>query len=92
MAITKKLIHDLVTFTNNYIDNPNIVIGISCYSNRYVVSRIEVWSLKYSYINKHIGSISCHIHNEKEFIKYKQNVLEKLPKLLEQLNNKINDM
>ena len=82
--ITKELIHNVVTFCNNYIDNNNIIINIGKYPNRLNVS-FNIWTVSEIYINDLIGFIKGSIYNEKDFIEFKQQVLEKLPKLLEQL-------
>lgn len=83
--ITKKLMHNIITFCNNYINNDNIVISITKFAN-YLNVDFNVWALdKYKYIDKCIGSIGKSIHNEEEFIKFKQTILEELPKLLERL-------
>lgn len=82
--ITKKLMHDIITFCNNYIDNKNIVIHISKYPN-FLGIDFNIWILVENHMDKYIGGVSGNIHNEKEFIEFKQIILEKLPKLLEQL-------
>lgn len=82
---TKKLMHDIITFCNNYVDNDNIVISVDKYPN-FIVIDFGVWKLSNEKrIDIFIGRIDKSIHNEEEFIKYKQQVLEELPKLLELL-------
>lgn len=77
--------HDIITFCNNYINNDNIVIAIIKYPTFISVS-FDIWTLSDKrYINKHIGNTTRNIHNKEEFIKFKQKILEELPKLLEQL-------
>lgn len=83
--ITKKLIHDIITFCNNYIDNKNIIFKIAKFPG-YIYVSIDVCELYANDIIKHsIGRIYHIITTEKGFIQYKQKVLEELPKLLEQL-------
>lgn len=83
--ITKKLMHDIITFCNNYIDNDNIVINITKYPT-FLSIDFAIWTLlDKKYIDKHIKNITRNIHNEKEFIEFKQMILEELPELLEQL-------
>ncbi len=86
--ITKKLMHDIITFCNNYINNDNIVITIGKYAT-YSYIDIGVWTLdKNKYIDKYIGGISTHIHNEEELNKFKETIEDKLSSLLAQLNIK----
>ena len=86
--ITKKLVHDIITFCNNYIDNKNIVFKVAKFPE-YIYISIDVCDLcKNNSIDCCIGTINNCIQNKEEFIKYKQKVLEELPKLLEQLNKK----
>ena len=86
--ITKKLLHDIITFCNNYIDNKNILFDINKYTTFMNVS-ISVWSLyNTGMINNQIGTITLYIDNVDDFKYFKQKVLEELPKLLEQLNKK----
>ena len=81
--------HDIITFCNNYIDNDNIVISITKYPN-FIAIGFGVWKLSNEKrIDIFIGRIDENIHNEKEFIKCKQKVLEELPKLLEQLKQNL---
>lgn len=84
---TKKLMHDIITFCNNYINNDNIVITITKYST-FLSINFSVWLLYKNSIHTYIGAVNKNIHNEKEFIKCKQEILEELPKLLEQLKEK----
>ena len=86
--ITKKLIHDIITFCNNYIDNKNIIFRMAKFPE-YIYISVDVCKLcKNNVIDCCIGRIEDYIHNKEEFIKYKQEVLNQLPKLLEQLKEK----
>lgn len=83
--VTKKLIHDIITFYNNYIDNDNIVFKIAKFS-KYIFVCISVNKLyENGSINRCMGSIDELIYTKEDFIKHKQEVLENLPKLLERL-------
>lgn len=83
--ITKKLIHDIIVFYNTYINNENVVFKIAKFS-KYVFVCISICKLhENDSIDYCIGSIDKIIYTKEDFIKYKQEVLEKLPKLLEQL-------
>jgi len=84
--VTKKLMHDVITFCNNYIDNDNIIITITKYAT-YLHVNIAVWTLdKEKYINQYIGSISKHIHDEVEFNKLKETIKNEVFALLTKLN------
>ena len=76
--------HNIITFCNNYIDNNNIVTHVTKYPT-FLGIDFNVWILTENRIDKYIGNVSRNIHNEEEFIEFKQKVLEQLPKLLEQL-------
>lgn len=86
--ITKKLLHDIITFCNNYIDNKNVTFGIDKYSTFIAVS-INAWSINNKgLIDNLIRTINLHIHDIDDFKHFKQKVLKELPKLLEQLKEK----
>lgn len=86
--ITKKLVHDIITFCNNYIDNKNILFAINKYTT-FIGAGISVWSLDNNdMIDNQIGTITSYISDINDFKEFKQKVLEKLPKLLEQLKEK----
>lgn len=83
--ITKKLTHDIIAFCNNYIDNKNILTTIEKYPN-YIHVTISVWTIdSEGFIVNRIDTIGKFINNEEDFIKYKEEVLNRLPELLEQL-------
>lgn len=83
--ITKQLMHDIITFCNNYIDNDNILISVTKYPTFLSVD-LTVWTLtNKKNIDTSIGKIPKYINNEEDFIEFKQEVLEQLPKLLERL-------
>lgn len=82
--ITKKLLHDIITFCNSYIDNKNILFYIAKYPC-FISIEIEVWTVLNNVIDDKRGGISENIHNEKEFIKFKETVLNQLPLLLKQV-------
>ena len=82
--ITKKLMHNVITFCNNYIDNDNIAISVNKYPT-FLSIYFAVWTLTENHLDNHIGTVNENIHNEEEFIKFKQKILKELPKLLKQL-------
>ena len=84
--ITKKLMKDIVTFCNQYINNSNIVININKYSY-FVGITFGIWNLNGSLITDHIGSIHMYIKDEVDLNKFKDKVFNELPLLLQQVKN-----
>lgn len=82
--ITKQLMHDIITFCNNYIDNKNIIISITKYT-RFIDVTISVWSITNGVIDKNIGNINSYIEDIDAFNKFKEKVLNQLPLLLKQV-------
>lgn len=81
----KKLIHDIVAFCNNYIDNNHILIEIDKFPRGYISADISVWEVTSdNTIISCKGRVAKYIYNEKDFNEFKNDVLEKLPTLLEQ--------
>lgn len=85
--ITKQLMHDIITFCNNYIDNKNIVISISKCPNALNIT-FSVWTINNGFMQNCIESVFSYINDIDDFKNFKQKILEKLPKLLEQLKEK----
>lgn len=83
--ITKKLMHDIITFCNNYIDNKNIIFSITKYS-KFIDTRINVWTINnIGLIDKNIGTVDSYINDINDFKKFKEKVLNQLPLLLKQV-------
>lgn len=82
--ITKKLLHDIVTFCNNYIDNKNIIISVIKYPT-FINATIDVWTIYNNVIQNHIGSIYYYIDDINDFNNFKEKVLNQLPLLLKQV-------
>lgn len=80
----KQLMHNIITFCNNYIDNKNVIFSITKYPT-YIDVRFSVWTIKEGYINTHIGTINKTVNNENDFNNFKNKVINELPELLEQL-------
>lgn len=77
--------HDVITFCNNYIDNKNIVFKVAKFPE-YIYVSIDICELyENNVIKRCMGKIDNNIYTKEDFIKYKQEVLENLPKLLERL-------
>lgn len=85
--ITKQLMHDIITFCNNYIDNKNIILSITKYST-YLSINFNVWTTNNDVIQNCIGSLFSYIYNIDDFKYFKQKILKELPKLLEQVKEK----
>lgn len=87
--ITKKLIKDICTFLNTYIDIPNVIFSYTVYCNFINISA-NVWKL---HNNGHIDDIvrvsNYNIHNEKEFNEVKSKLIESVEIGLEQLKNQL---
>lgn len=82
--ITKQLMHDIVTFCNNYINNKHIIFSIVKYSTFIDVS-INVWSINNKgFIENNIGTINSYVSDIDDFKKFKQKTLKQLPLMLEQ--------
>lgn len=83
--ITKKLLHNIVTFCNNYIDNKNIVISVIKYPT-FINATIDVWTINSAgFIDKNIGIVHSYIEDINDFKKFKEKVLNQLPLLLKQV-------
>lgn len=83
--ITKKLMHDVITFCNTYIDDNNIIISVSKYST-FISLDIEIWKIgKNNSLEAFVGGIPGHIHSKSDLNEYKEKVLKELPVLLKKL-------
>lgn len=83
--ITKELMHNIITFCNNYIDNKYIIFTVTKYS-KFVDVTINVWTIDNHYmIDKNIGTINSYINNIDDFKKFKEKVLNQLPLMLKQV-------
>lgn len=83
--ITKQLIHDIITFCNNYIDNKYIIFTVTKYS-KFVDVTINVWTINdKGFIQDCIGTVNSYIGDIDDFKKFKEKVLNQLPLLLKQV-------
>lgn len=83
--ITKKLLHDILTLHNKFINNKGIITSISVYNvyTIWVCCSIRLWSLKEDgSLDKYIDGINCDIRNKEDFIKYKKIIDNQIVKLL----------
>lgn len=84
--INKSLIKKVVTFLNEYIDNPNIICGYLKYPDFISIS-IQIWDLNDSYLNKNISTFYQNITSEIELDSVKIKIKEEIDETLKQLND-----
>lgn len=85
--ITKKLIKDICTFLNTFIDISNVVFSYTVYCNFINVSA-NVWKLHDNgYVDSIVRTCSFNIRNEKEFNEIKDKLIESVKIGLEQLKD-----
>lgn len=83
--ITKKLLKDICTFLNTFIDISNVVFSYTVYCNFINVS-VNVWKLHDDgSISDIARTCSFNIRNEKEFNEIKDKIIESVKIGLEQL-------
>lgn len=81
---TKQLMHNIITFCNNYINNENVLFSIDKYPN-FISVDVSVWKLHCGAISHQIGRIDKYIHNEDDFHNFIDKVTNELPELLEKI-------
>ena len=82
--VNKKLIHDITTFHNKFINIKGIVTNVNVFNtNDFFISvNIKLWSFNEFGLTKVIIGVYDNIHNYKEFEIYKENVRNKIVPLL----------
>lgn len=82
--ITKRLIHDITTFYNTFINIKGITTSISVFNanNFFINVNIKLWSFNECGLKDVIVAVTDNIHNYKEFEIYKENVRNKIVPLL----------
>lgn len=83
--VSKSLIKKVVTFLNEYVDNPHIVCGYTKYPDNISIS-IQIWNLSDSTLGKNIDCFMEHVDSETNLDSFKIKMKEKIDKALEQLN------
>lgn len=78
--ITKKLIHQLVTFLNNYLGIRNVVCGYTYYGKDYIRVHFAIWSIKNDCIQNQIANYDRFINNENDFNIFKEEVTNNIDK------------
>lgn len=78
--ISKKLIHQVVTFLNNYLGIRNVVCGYTYYGKDYIQVSFNLWSVKNDMIEKSIAQYGQYITNEDNFNVFKERVIKNFDK------------
>lgn len=82
--VNKSLIKKVVTFLNEYIDNPYIVCGYTKFANHINVN-IQIWTLNGFNLCKNIVCFLEDIDSTTDLDSLKLKIKEKINKALEQL-------
>lgn len=78
--ISKKLIHQVVTFLNNYLNIRNVTCGYTYYGKDYISISFSVWSIKRDTIEKTVANYGQFVSNENDFNTFKQRVIKNFDK------------
>lgn len=73
--ITKKLIHQIVAFLNNYL-NDYVLCGYTYYCKKYIEVKFSIWTIKNNLIDKSVVNYGQFIENEKDFNSFKEKVIK----------------
>ena len=84
--ISKSIIKKVVTFLNEYNDNPHIICGYMKYPD-FISVTIQIWTLNNFNLSKNIVCFSETINSETNIDLFKIKMKEKIDTSLEQLNN-----
>lgn len=79
--ISRKLLHDIITFCNSFIDIENVIYSVDKYPN-FISAHISVWIIRCGLISYCVSGIDSHINSKDNFIKFKETVLKELPTYL----------
>jgi len=82
--VNKGLIKKVVTFLNEYIDNPHIVCGYTKLPD-FITVNIQIWDLNGSILGKNIVCFSEQIDSKTDLDSFKIEMKEKIDKDLELL-------
>lgn len=85
--ISKSLVKNIVTFLNEYIDNPHIICEYTKYPN-YIDISIQIWDLSDPILGKNIDCFMEHIDSKTDLDLIKIKIKEKIDKALGQLKEK----
>lgn len=81
--ISKKLIHQVVAFLNNYLGNANIITGYTYYGSYYIRVYFAIWSTKNDHIQNQLKNYDRYIENENDFNKFKEEITNNINKDLD---------
>lgn len=82
----KQLMHKVVAFCNNFIDNNHILVEIDKYPSGAINADISVWEVdNNNRIESCKGRVAKYIHNENDFHNFIDKTTNELPELLEQV-------
>lgn len=84
--VSKSLIKKVVTFLNEYIDNPHIICGYTKLVDRINVN-IQIWTLNGFNLCKNIVCFVENVDSTTDLDSFKIKMKEKIDKALEQLND-----
>ena len=85
--ITKQLVHDIVTFFNNYIENKYVMCNLGIYTG-FISCHISIWSLsKKGYIGECVHAYNTDIRDDNDFIEYKRKVLDTINGFIKEAEN-----
>ena len=82
--VTKKLVKDITTFHNTFINIKGITASITVFngSTFFISVNIKLWTFNDCGLEDVIMGVSDNIHNYKDFEIYKENVRNKIVPLL----------
>lgn len=83
--VSKSLIKKVVTFLNEYVDNPNIICEYTKLPD-FITVNIQIWNLNGVALGKNIVCFSEQIDSKTNLDLFKIKMKEKIDKVLEQLN------
>lgn len=78
--ISKKLIHQVVTFLNNYLGIRNVVWGCTYFGKDYISVSFKLWSIKRDMIDEVVAQYGQYIYNENDFNVFKERVIKNFDK------------
>ena len=74
--ISKKLIHQVVTFLNNYLGVKNVIYAYTYYGKDYISVSFNIWSIKGETLCKCIAHYDRYISTENDFNSFKEKVIK----------------
>ena len=84
--ISKGIIKKVVTFLNEYIDDPHIVCGYTKFDDHINIS-VQIWDLNNSILGNNVDCFLERVDSTTNLDLFKIKVKEKINKALQQLND-----